>query len=114
MISSAAARQAAQSLALDMSRGVGKIYQMGAPTLDAAIEVFLSRPKLRSERAKAGLRSQVQKHLGDWRRLPLDQISKGMVVARHAELHAIPSGTRIGSLRCEGRFTRRSLRRSWQ
>jgi hypothetical protein len=37
VISSAAARQAAQSLAVDMSRGVGKIYQMGAPTLEAAI-----------------------------------------------------------------------------
>ena len=91
VISSAAARQAAQSLALDMSRGVGKIYQMGAPTLDAAIEAYLSRPKLRSERAKVGLRSQLQKHLGDWLRLSIDQITKGMVVARHAELHAIPS-----------------------
>jgi hypothetical protein len=40
VISSVAARQAAQSLALDMSRGVGKIYQMGAPTLDAAIEAY--------------------------------------------------------------------------
>lgn len=91
MISSAAARQAAQSLALDMSRGVGKIYQMGAPTLEAAIEAYLSRPKLRSERAKAGLRSQLKKHLGDWLRLSIDQITKGMVVARHAEFHAIPS-----------------------
>jgi integrase len=91
VISSAAARQAAQSLALEMSRGVGKIYQMGAPTLEAAIEAYLSRPKLRSERAKAGLRSQLQKHLGDWLRLSIDQITKGMVVARHAELHAIPS-----------------------
>ena len=38
VISPAAARQAEQSLALDMSRGVGKIYQMGAPTLDVAID----------------------------------------------------------------------------
>ena len=75
-----------------MSRGVGKTYQIGAPTLDSAIEAYLSRPKLRSERAKVGLRNQLQKHLGDWLRLPLDQITKGMVVARHAELHAIPSG----------------------
>ena len=38
IISSAAARQAAQSLALDNSRGVGKTYQAGAPTLEAAID----------------------------------------------------------------------------
>jgi len=42
VISSAAARQAAQSLALNMSRGVGKIYQAGAPTLEAAIEGSVS------------------------------------------------------------------------
>ena len=92
VISAAAARQAAQSLALDMSRGVGKIYQAGAPTLEAAIEAYLSRPKLRSERGKNILRGQLHKHLRDWLRLPLDQITKGMVVARHAELRAIPSG----------------------
>jgi integrase len=91
-ISSAAARQAAQSLALDMSRGVGKIYQAGAPTLKAAIEAYLARPKLRSERGKVNLRGQLHNHLRDWLRLPLDQITKSMVVARHAELHAIPSG----------------------
>ena len=44
VISAAAARQAAQSLAVDMSRGVGKIYQTGAPTLEAAIETYLARP----------------------------------------------------------------------
>jgi integrase len=92
VISSAAARQAAQSLALDGSRGVGKVYQAGAPTLEAAIEAYLARPKLRSQTGKDSLRSQLHKHLRDWLRLPLDQITKGMVVARHAELSAIPSG----------------------
>ncbi len=91
VISSAAARQAAQSLALDMSRGIGKIYQAGAPTLEAAIDAYLARPKLRSERGKYDLRSQLHKHLGDWLRLPIDQITKGMVVARHAELREVPS-----------------------
>jgi hypothetical protein len=92
VISSAAARQAAQSLALDGSRGVGKVYQAGAPTLEAAIEAYLARPKLRSQTGKDSLRSQLHKHLRDWLPLPLDQITKGMVVARHAELRAIPSG----------------------
>jgi len=90
VISSAAARQAAQSLAVDMSRGVGKIYQMGAPTLEAAIEAYLSRPKLRSEKGKQNVRRQLQLHLGDWLQVPLDQITRGMVVARHNELHAVP------------------------
>ena len=92
VISSAAARQAARSLALDMSRGVGKIYQAEAPTLEVAIEAYLARPKLRSDRGKQNLQGQLHKHLRDWLRLPLDQITKSMVVARHAELHAIPSG----------------------
>ena len=92
VISSAAARQAARSLALDMSLGVGKIYQAEAPTLEVAIEAYLARPKLRSDRGKQNLRGQLHKHLRDWLRLPLDQITKSMVVARHAELHAIPSG----------------------
>jgi integrase len=91
VISAAAARQAAQSLALDMSRGVGKIYQAGAPTLEVALETYLARPKLRSERGKRGVRGQVEKHLRDWLRLPLDQITRGMVVARHSELRAVPS-----------------------
>ena len=91
VISSAAARQAAQSLAVDMSRGVGKIYQMGAPTLEAAIEAYLSRPKLRSERGKKDTRRQLQLHLGDWLQVPLDQITRGMTVARHSELRAVPS-----------------------
>jgi integrase len=91
VISSAAARQAARSLALDMSRGVGKIYQMGAPTLEAAIEAYISRPKLRSEKGKQEVRRQLQMHLGDWLQVPLDQITRGMAAARHGELRAIPS-----------------------
>lgn len=91
VISADAARQAAQSLALDMSRGVGKIFQTGAPTLETALDAYLARPKLRSEKGKLGVRSQFEKHLRDWFRLPLDQITRGMVVARHSEMRATPS-----------------------
>ena len=92
VISAAAARQAAQAHALDMTRGSGKIYQHGAPTLEEALETYLARPKLRSEANKTGMRAQINRHLGDWLRLPLDEISRGMAVRRHSELAAIPSG----------------------
>ncbi len=91
LISSASARQAAQTLALEMSRGAGKVYQAGAPTLEQAMKAYLARPKLRSERARYDLERQFQKHLGDWLRLPLDEITKGMVAARHGEMANVPS-----------------------
>jgi integrase len=92
VISAAAARQAAQTLALDMSRGAGKVFQTGAPTLQQAMTAYLSRPKLRSEAFKATVRSGLNNHLRDWLRLPLDEITRSMVVARHGQLAHIPSG----------------------
>ena len=92
VISAAAARQAAQTLALDMSRGAGKVFQSGAPTLAQAMEAYLARPKLRSEAFKETVRGSVHNHMRDWLRLPLDEITRGMVVARHSELAHIPSG----------------------
>jgi integrase len=92
VISAAAARQAAQTLALDMSRGAGKVFQTGAPTLEQAMIAYLSRPKLRSESFKATVRSYMNNHLRDWLRLPLDEITRSMVAARHGQLTHIPSG----------------------
>ena len=92
VISAAAARQAAQTLALDMSRGAGKVFQSGAPTLEQAMEAYLARPKLRSEAFKETVRGYMHNHMRDWLRLPLDEITRGMVVARHGELGHIPSG----------------------
>ncbi len=91
VISAASARKAAQTLALDMSRGAGKVFEAGAPTLERAMESYLSRPKLRSEKGKKELRRQFEKRLRDWMRLPLDQITRGMVVARHRDMRALPS-----------------------
>ena len=92
MISAAAARQTALGYALDWGRGAGKMIQMSAPTLEVATEAYLARPKLRSEAHRSSLRQQFEKHLGDWMRLPLDEITKSMVVERHRSLAATPSG----------------------
>ncbi|MCK0104443.1 integrase family protein [Pseudohalocynthiibacter sp. F2068] len=91
MISAQIARQTAMGLALDMGRGAGKVAQIGAPRLEAAMEAYLVRPKLRSELHKQGMRQQFELHLKDWLRLPLDEITKQMVVERHRSLSDRPS-----------------------
>ncbi len=91
IISSQAARQTAMELSLEMGRGAGKTAQIGAPTLEATMKVYLARPKLRSERYRHGVRTYMENQLKDWMRLPLDEISKAMVVRRHQQLAAGPS-----------------------
>ena len=90
-ISADVARQTALGFALEWGRGAGKKIQVGAPTLKAAMETYLARPKLRSEAHKLGVRQQFELHLKDWLRLPLDEITKSMVVDRHRSLAATPS-----------------------
>lgn len=91
MIAAEAARQTAMGLALEMSRGAGKAIQTGAPTLEAAMDAYLARPKLRSEAHRRGIRQDFRTHLKDWMRLPLSEITKGMVVERHRKMAATPS-----------------------
>ena len=91
VISSSAARQTAMGLALEMGRGAGKVAQFGAPTLEAAMEAYLARPKLRSGQYIHGVRTYMENQLKDWLRLPLDEIGKSMVVRRHQQLAASPS-----------------------
>ncbi|SIS87514.1 Phage integrase family protein [Roseivivax lentus] len=91
VISAQVARQTAMGLALEMSRGAGKSLQIGAPTLQDAMEAYLARPKLRSEAHKDGIRQQFDLHLKDWLRLPLDEITKAMVAHRHRSMAHIPS-----------------------
>ncbi|MEX0307165.1 MAG: tyrosine-type recombinase/integrase [Ruegeria sp.] len=91
MISADAARQTALGLALDWGRGAGKKIQIGAPTLEEAMETYLARPKLRSDAHRQGLRQQFERHLKDWLRLSLDDITKRMVVDRHQSMAATPS-----------------------
>ncbi|MCB2135312.1 MAG: integrase family protein [Rhodobacteraceae bacterium] len=91
-ISAQTARQTALGFVLDWGRGAGRTAQIGAPTLESATEAYLVRPKLRSEVHKTGLRAQFDLHLKDWLRLPLDEITKTMVVERHRSMAATPSG----------------------
>lgn len=91
MITADTARQTALGFALEWGRGAGKKVQIGAPTLETAMEAYLARPKLRSEAHRSGLRQQFERHLKDWLRLPLDEITKSMVADRHRSLAATPS-----------------------
>lgn len=91
MISAAAARQTALGFALEWGRGAGKTVQVGAPVLEEAMEAYLARPKLRSDAHRLGVRNQFERHLKDWLRLPLDEITKAMVVERHRSMGKFPS-----------------------
>lgn len=91
LISSDAARKTALGYALEWSRGSGKEIQIGAPSLVEAMDVYLARPKLRSDAHRDGVRAMFENHLADWMRLPLDEISKSMVVRRHQEMAKRPS-----------------------
>lgn len=91
LITAQVARQTALGYALEWGRGSGKKLQMGVPTLEEAMEVYLARPKLRSDEYRSTLRSQFDKHLRDWLKLPLDEITKSMVVERHRKLVNRPS-----------------------
>ena len=92
IISAQAARQTALGLALEWGRGAGKMIQIGAPSLQDAMEAYLARPKLRSEEYKRSVRDGLNKHCKEWLRLPLDEITKPMVVRRHQELGKHPVG----------------------
>lgn len=91
-ISAQAARETALGFMLEWGRGAGKAIQVGAPTLTKALDVYLARPRLRSEAHKTGLRQQFNLHLKDWLNLPLIEITKAMVAERHGALATTPSG----------------------
>ncbi|WP_074257713.1 integrase family protein [Vannielia litorea] len=110
VISADAARQTALGFALEWGRGAGKKIQIGAPTLERAMEVYLMRPKLRSEAQKRNLRQQFDLHLRDWLKLPLDEISKAMAADRHRSMASTPSGANhvLRSFRTVWNHARRS------
>lgn len=91
LISAQSARQTALELALKLGRGAGRSIQIGAPTLERALESYLARPKLRSEAHKRSVRQQFENHLQPWMQLPLDEITKTHVVEKHRKLAATPS-----------------------
>lgn len=90
IISADAARQTALGFALELSKGAGKAIQIGAPTLEQAMLSYIAQPKLRSEAYKTSVHDQLHLHLGDWLKLPLDEITKQMVVSRRLEMGTHP------------------------
>lgn len=91
VVSAQAARRTALGFALEWGLGAGRKIQIGAPTLEVAMEAYLARPNLRSEAYIHGTRLQIHDKLKDWLKLPLDEISKSMVALRRRELIATPS-----------------------
>ncbi len=91
VISADVARQAALGFALDWGRGAGRSLQIGAPTLQVAMESYLARPKLRSDEHRKALRQQFELHLKAWLTMPLDEITKSDVVEKHRSLAKTPS-----------------------
>ena len=92
LITADTARQTALGFALDWGRGAGKVIQIGAPRLQAALDAYLARPQLRSETHRKSLRQQFELHLKEWLNLPLDEITKSMVVEKHRSMRSTPSG----------------------
>ncbi|MFY0690746.1 MAG: integrase family protein [Paracoccaceae bacterium] len=91
LIRARVARQTALGYALEWSKGAGRRLAFDAPTLGDAMDSYLDRPRLRSQAHRKSLRRLFERHLADWMRLPLDEITKPMVAQRHAALGATPS-----------------------
>lgn len=85
-----AARETADRLSFELRRGAAKSLVENAPTLREAKDLYLARPKLRSEHNKTNVRKMIDGHLGDWLDLPLNEITRSMVVKRHQRLSNRP------------------------
>ncbi len=57
------------------------------------MEVYVQRPKLRSNDYRKNVKATLDLHLKDWLKLPLDEINKQMVVRRHQEMALHPVGS---------------------
>lgn len=90
-ISADTARHTALDLTLEMGRRAGKVHLIRAPNLGEALSSYLACPKIRSSTYKHALKMQFDNHLKDWLKLPLDEITKAMVLHRHKELSCTPS-----------------------
>ena len=74
-ISARAARETAQDLQLQHTRGRGKAAMRRVPTLQEATEAYVARPKLRSDEHKKNVQAMTARHLGDWLSKPLDEMT---------------------------------------
>ncbi len=61
--------------------------------MQEAMEVFVARPKLRTQNHKENIQSLFHNHFSDWLKLPLDEIDRRMVVERHMFLQERPRRT---------------------
>ncbi|AQS49901.1 hypothetical protein BMG03_13815 [Thioclava nitratireducens] len=102
------ARKAALELATEHATGVAakKFAAAKVPTLEAALERYLARPKLRSQHNKNSVESQIRTHLKSWLTMPLDEITRAMCVDAHERISvermgtdALGRTTKIGGLR---------------
>lgn len=75
-------------LAADHASGISakRIAMAKVPTLKQAMEVYLARPKLRSEANKKLVEGQMRNHLSKWLHTPLDEITKAMCAAAHSRV----------------------------
>lgn len=89
------ARVAALKLQLEHTRGRGKQEMETVPTLQEALDSYLDRPALRSDKNKRNVRDGIENHLADWLKLPLDHITRKMVSDRHAKLSGKPVKTPV-------------------
>lgn len=94
-IKAEAARETALALQVQHAKGAGKAAMQKAPTLRVALDAYLERAKLRSDKNKRNVRDNIEKHLADWLDLRLDYIDREMVGARHRKLSGSPVRTPV-------------------
>lgn len=85
-VSAGIARGDALQLAADHASGLSakRLNASKIPTLEQALETYVTRPKLRSARNKRLIHNQMHKHLKKWLHVPLDEITKADCVHAHA------------------------------
>ena len=80
-----ARKQARKILGEMLSGRSGKQEKIEVPTLTDVLEKFFKTRRLRASSVRH-YRSVLQRCLGDWLEMPIDKISKEMVLQRHKEL----------------------------
>src|SRR6056297_155948 len=87
-VSVAQARADALDLAAAYAKGITakRVAAPRVPTLEQAMDRYLARPQLRSERNKRAVEAMMRNDLGRWLDLPLDEINRGMCADMHERL----------------------------
>lgn len=87
-VSAGIARGDVLQLAADHASGLSakRLAASKMPTLEDALETYIARPKLRSEKNKKQVSDQMHRHLKSWLRVPLDEFTKADCVRAHARV----------------------------